>query len=253
MIASQIFDRRQALLTCIGSALTLVSGCGEARHSPERVSILLFAGTGTSRNDVAALEGILRDRGHQYAVANSHQLDDLGESKLRAYRLLIVPGGNFEEIGRSLAPATSAKVRNAVRSGVNYLGLCAGAFFAGASPYNGLNITDGVQFEFYALEAQGTRKGVVSIAFADGSTCEHYWEDGPQLNGWGDVVAIYPNGAPAIVEGQSGAGWVILTGTHPEAPASWLRGMSPATALRNNDFAATPIDAALNGTHLESY
>lgn len=119
-------------------------------------------------------------------------------------------------------------------------------------PYNGLNITDGVRFEFYALEAHGTRKSLVPIVFADGSTSDHYWEDGPQLNGWGDVVATYPNRAPAIVEGRCGAGWVILTGTHPEAPASWLQGMSAATAIQNHAFTARLIDAALNATRLES-
>lgn len=249
---AQVFDRRRAILTGLAGAIALPGGCDGARSRLARAKILLFNGVGTSRNDVAALERILRSRGHEYTVANSHQVGALEEATLRTHRLLIVPGGNFEEIGTNLTPTATANIRSAVLGGLNYLGLCAGAFFAGASPYNGLNIANGVRFEFYALEAEGTRKSLVPIAFADGSTSEHYWEDGPQLNGWGDVVATYPNGAPAIVEGRCGAGWVILTGTHPEAPASWLQGMSPATASQNHAFTATLIDAALNATRLES-
>jgi len=250
MRASEILDRRHALIAGLAGAVTSLSGCGEVHQPPEQARILLFAGVGTSRNDVTVLERILSALGHDYAVVNSNQLGALDEATLRTHRLLIVPGGNFEAIGRNLTPAATANIRSAVRSGLNYLGLCAGAFFAGASPYNGLNITDGVRLEFYALEAQGTRKSLVPIVFADGSTSDHYWEDGPQLNGWGNVVATYPNGASAIVEGQCGAGWAVLTGTHPEAPASWLQGMTPATAAQNRLFTGTLIDAALHGMRL---
>jgi glutamine amidotransferase-like uncharacterized protein len=38
-----------------------------------------------------------------------------------------------------------------VQNGLNYLGVCAGAFFAGNSPTNGLNLTSGVKFEAAAI------------------------------------------------------------------------------------------------------
>jgi glutamine amidotransferase-like uncharacterized protein len=53
----------------------------------------------------------------------------MSESRLRAYRLLIVPGGNFEQIGNGQTSSATANVRNAVHSGLNYFGICAGAFF----------------------------------------------------------------------------------------------------------------------------
>ncbi len=116
--------------------------------TPAPAPILLFAGAGTSPSDVAAIESILRDRHLPFSTANSFQLNRLTEAQLHSYRLLIVPGGNFETIGKHLTPAATAKIRRAVQGGVNYLGLCAGAFFAGASPYNGLNLTAGVRFDF---------------------------------------------------------------------------------------------------------
>jgi glutamine amidotransferase-like uncharacterized protein len=209
--------------------------------------ILLFNGTGTSPGDVAALETILNDNHLNYSTVNSSQLNQIGESQIRGHRLLIVPGGNFIHIGNSLSSSTTGNIRNAVESGLNYLGICAGGFFAGNSPYNGLNLTAGVRFRFYAAEDRGVRKAAVTIAAAGAPTLDQYWEDGPQFTGWGTVVGKYPDGTPAIVEGTFGSGWVILTGVHPEAPAVWRRGMTFSTPVSvDHAYAGTLIRAALN-------
>jgi glutamine amidotransferase-like uncharacterized protein len=142
-------------------------------------------------------------------------------------------------------------VRGAVKGGLNYLGVCAGAFIAGNSPYNGFNLTDGTRFGFYAISARGVRKSAVSIATTDGRTIEQYWEDGPELSGWGKPVASYPDGTPAAVEGSAGEGWVVLVGTHPEASESWRRSvglLKPATDT--HDFARRLIEAAFRGEKL---
>jgi len=228
----------------------LAAGC--APSEPAGASILLFNGRGTSPNDVAAIEEILRERGWRYSTASSSRLDGMGESELKNYRLLVVPGGNFIDIGNGLAPGTTIKLRGAVESGVSYLGICAGAFFAGASPYNGLNLTGGVRFPFYALEDRGVRKAPVLVTTAAGAALEIYWEDGPQLSGWGEAVGKYPDGTPAVVQGTFGQGWVVLTGVHPEAPESWRRGMAFTTpADPSRAFAAMLIDAALNRKPIE--
>jgi hypothetical protein len=46
----------------------------------------------------------------------------MSESQLKAYRLLIVPGGNFETISNNLSSSTTANVRRAVQGGSSYLG-----------------------------------------------------------------------------------------------------------------------------------
>lgn len=216
--------------------------------------ILLFDGTGTSPNDVKAVERILKSKQLDYSTVNSSRLNAMGEAEIRGYRLLIIPGGNFVDIGNSLTSSTTAKIRNAVQGGLNYLGICAGGFFAGNSPYNGLNLTSGVRFGFYSAEDQGIRKAAVAIAGAGGPTLDQYWEDGPQFTGWGVVVGKYPDGTPAIVEGSFGSGWVVLSGVHPEAPERWRRGMSFNTpASVDNAYAAALIQAALNRVALSHY
>jgi glutamine amidotransferase-like uncharacterized protein len=58
--------------------------------------------------------------------------------QLMTYRLVIVPGGNFTHMSASLTPQTTARMHDAVQLGVNYLGICAGAFLAadGRGNYN---------------------------------------------------------------------------------------------------------------------
>jgi glutamine amidotransferase-like uncharacterized protein len=173
--------------------------------------------------------------------------------RVRTQGLLIVPGGNFVEMGSSLTAATTVKVRNAVKGGLNYLGICAGGFLAGSfpAPYNSFNLSSGVKFGFYSAEETGTRKAAVRITTADGPALDQYWEDGPQFTGWGEIIGKYPDGSPAIVEGSVGQGRVILSGVHPEAPESWRRGMTFATpASMSTAYAMTLIDAALNGKDL---
>ena len=244
-------NRSINLISCLASlALTTCTP-----HGPnDAASILLFTGTGTSPNDVTAVEAILKDSHLDYSTVNSPQLNRMSEARLMACRLLIVPGGNYITMGRSLTPGTTTNIRKAVQGGLNYLGICAGGLLAGDGAYNNLNLTAGVRFDFYAVVNQGIHKTAVAITSVGTPVLEHYWEDGPQFTGWGTVVGKYPDGTPAIVEGTSGKGWVVLSGVHPEAPANWRRGMTfttPASAA--HAYARTLMDAALHGTSLPHY
>jgi glutamine amidotransferase-like uncharacterized protein len=243
-----------------GSTLGMASGMAkEAKAVPLNKAgsapVLLFNGTGTSASDVAAIETILNTDKLNYSTVNSSQLDSMSKTQLQAYQLLIVPGGNSITIGNNLKASTTANIHDAVTSGgLNYLGVCAGGFFGGSSIYNGLNLTSGVWFDFYKDESKGIHKAAVQIANANSGSLDQYWQDGPQFPGWGDIVGEYPNGSPAIVEGRSGQGWVILVGVHPEAPASWRYGMNFTTSVAaDNSYAITLVNAALKGTSLPHF
>lgn len=243
-------NRSIQLILCVAAFVLTVCAPPAASNAP----ILLFNGTGTSANDVAAIETILKDRDLNYATVNSQQLNSMSESQLMACRLLIVPGGNYITIGDHLTSGATTNIHHAVQGGLNYLGICAGGLLAGNASSNSLNLTSGVRFGFYAEVNRGIHKAAVAIVGAGTPTLEHYWEDGPQFTGWGAVVGKYPDGTPAIVEGMSGKGWVILCGVHPEAPESWRHGMTFTTPSSSaNAYAGTLIDAALNGTWLPHY
>ena len=172
-----------ASLLLISAALT---ACGPRSATPSGIGpVLLFTGTGTSANDVAAIETILNSSHLNYSNVNSFQLNAMAEPQISRYRLLIVPGGNFVDMGNSLTASTTANVRNAVKAGMNYLGICAGGFLAGSfpAPYNTFNLSSGVKFGFYSAENNSTRKAVVRITMAEGPALDQYWEDGPQFAG----------------------------------------------------------------------
>ena len=256
-------------------ALIISTGCGSSNWSPQQPApsvadvaaravtpssiptVLLFVGTGTSSGDVAAVKTILGNLKLTYATATSSQLNAMSETAMKGYKLFLMPGGNAITISKSLSTSANTNLHNAiVNNGLHYLGICAGGFFAGSSGvYKYLNLTpSGVWFDYYADEFKGIHKEPVQIKGANGITLDQYWENGPQLSGWGQVVGKYPNGTPAITEGKSGNGWVILSGVHPEAPASWRTGMTFTTSVAvDNAYAQTLVTAALNGTSLSHF
>lgn len=231
----------------------LASACSPS--APHEVSpILLFNGTGTSPNDVKAIEAVLQGMHQSYTKVDSQKVNGMPESQWANIRLLIVPGGNYLTLGNSLSPTSATNIHHAVQGGMNYLGICAGGLLAGNATSNSPNLTSGVRVGFYSAVNQGIHKAAVRITIAGIPDMDHYWEDGPQFAGWGEVVGKYPDGTPAVVEGNTGKGWVILCGFHPEAPEAWRRGMTFTTpASQANAYAGTLIDAALNGTRLPHF
>ncbi len=216
--------------------------------------VLLFDGTGTS-SDVSAVKDVLSSLNIGYNTADSSQIEALSEQQLAGYKLVIVPGGNSITIGQGVSAAVASNIRGAVQQyGTHYLGICAGAFFGAYSVYNGVDLTGGASFDFYADENKNIHVEPVLITFPNSPPLDVYWQDGPQLSGWGSVVAKFPDGTPAVVEGQSGKGFVVFTGVHAEAPAAW-RGSLPFTSSLSADlaYARTIVSAALSGTLLPHF
>jgi glutamine amidotransferase-like uncharacterized protein len=217
--------------------------------------VLLFNGTGSSANDVKAIEAVLSSLGVGYLTADSTQLNAMSEAQMAGYKLIIIPGGNSIEIGQSLTINTASSIRGAVTLyGTHYLGICAGAFFGGSSIYNGVGLTGGVAFDFYADEYKGIHIEPVEITRPNDVPLDVYWQDGPHLSGWGAVVAKFPDGTPAIVQGQSGKGFVVFTGVHLEAPETWRGSMIFTTPVDVDlAYAATVFQSALKGTPLPHF
>lgn len=212
--------------------------------------IVLINGPGASPNGVVALQTLLERERLPFVTLDSRELNRMSAAQLGKLDLLIVPGGNFELLGNVLTAQAAQRVREAVHGGMNYLGICAGAFIAGNSPYNGFKLTD-KRFRFYADSAQGIRKEAVTLSTGDGTRFTTYWEDGPELTGFGEPLARYPDGTPAVVQGKVGGGWVVLTGVHLEAPDSWYEGLdASAPAAKSTAYAIKLIRAAYDGAAL---
>ncbi len=237
-----------------GGPGALSSGATATTYSASSAApILLFVGTGTSSGDVSAIKSLLSSLGLGYATISSSQLNSMTVSQLTAHKLFLMPGGNAVTIGQYLTKSATSSVRQAISNGMHYLGFCAGGFFAGDSIYNRLQMT-GVIYKWFSAYYQGINKEAVNITLPGGTKYDVYWQDGPQLSGWGNIVAKYPDGTAAIAEGKYGSGFALLCGVHPEAPASWRYGMNFTTPLSVDlAYAGTLVKAALSGTYLPHY
>lgn len=262
-LATSNARRRTRVLATVLGAVALLTIADDRAFATRAVDVthravppvLLFAGNGTSPGDVEAVARILRNERLTYREVSSAELNHMTVSALATYRLLVVPGGNFIDMSASLSAAAVARVHDAVAGGLHYLGICAGAFVAddGHGHYRSFNLSP-VQFRFYSAERAGVRKAALRITGADGRALEQYWEDGPELTGWGMTVAKYPDGTPAVVEGNVGRGFVVLTGVHPEAPDSWRRGLKFTMPARDaNAYAGVLVRAALEGRELPHF
>jgi glutamine amidotransferase-like uncharacterized protein len=215
---------------------------------------LVFNGTGTSASDTASVVNILTTHGLTHKTVTSAQLNALSAADLRSYGLIIWPGGVAKQQNDSLTAVTLNRVYSAVHDdGVGYVGFCAGAFEAGNYGSWGLGLTS-QGFDYYQLESQGVVTAMVDATFANGSVRSLVWYGGPQLNGFGKIVAKYADGNPAIAEDEVGKGYVVLSGPHPEAPQGWRDG--PGLTDRDGldyDIALELFKAALHHVPLSSF
>jgi len=114
--------------------------------------------------------------------------------------------------------------------------ICAGAS-SGILHLQRMNLTGSVSFNFYADEFKGIHIEPVQITRPNDDWLDVYWQDGPAFR-WGAVVARFPDGTPAIVEGQSGKGFVIFTAS------TWrLRKVARVNEFQNSGEWTSPMRA----------
>jgi glutamine amidotransferase-like uncharacterized protein len=219
----------------------------------ESSQVLVYNGSGASAGDVSALIPRLEFLGYSYTLANEAQMNTMSRAQYDEYGLILWPGGDSIAMGSALSKETTGHIHDSiVLDGVSYLGFCAGAFMAETSSlYNTFKLAT-TYFNFYDQGAIG----VVNIAFPGGMSDEIVYWDGPQLSGWGQVVAKYPSGDPAIVQDFVGRnhGFVMLSGVHPEAPLTWdVPGYVEGQQTPDNTVAVSLVSAALNKAPLSHY
>lgn len=155
---------------------------------------------------------------YDFKIFTKHELEDEFFKDVDA---VAIPGGfgdasSFE----SLFSNNGDAVRDFVKSGGKYLGICMGAYWAGSYYFDLLESVDAVQY----LSRPGTdtrrpHAKAVDITW-NGQPDKMFWYDGCALVGDTDkfkTVATYANGdAMAIVQNNIG-----LIGCHPESEKFW--------------------------------
>lgn len=177
---------------------------------------------------VQSSNGIIKALGDDYSfkIFGKNELED---NFFDGVDMIIIPGGiGDSESYTTLFKRNAKRVRNFVKNGGKYLGICMGGYWAGKHYLNILNNIDAVQY----IKRPGTdtrRPHAKNIKVNwNGSDTEMFFYDGCALvgNGSHQTIATYANGDPmAIIQGNIG-----IIGCHPESEQfwydsySWLKG-----------------------------
>jgi glutamine amidotransferase-like uncharacterized protein len=146
--------------------------------------------------------------------------------------LFVQPGGGDDFVAawksvRQHAPA----LRDFVRGGGRYLGICMGGYLAGSDP--GYDLLPGNCDDYTrsrGAEVHDARNAVITVDWPPpphGRERRIFYQDGPYF--WLDkgararVLARYTNGLIAALVVPFGSGRVAVCGPHPEANRSWFR------------------------------
>lgn len=226
-------------------------------------AVLLFNGVGISTSDWQNTERIVKSMGLSYRLVNSSQLEAMSVNDIAKFGMILVPGGHGNRITSGLSSAARIRVRQAVRDrGVNYLGICAGAF---VGVERGANTNAVTSYGFPAIEGSHLRMwyppgnssaiaDIVKVFFPGGASRNLVWWGGPATPEWkGGVVARYANGKAAISQGWNNKSLVIVSGPHPEAPQGWRATAGYDPDGLDYDIMKSLIRATLTRTPLPSF
>ena len=165
---------------------------------------------------------------------------DLREGRLDELELLIIPGGSSAKQYRSMQESGAEAVRQFVKRGGAYVGICAGFHCAlnrkeriGLLPFEYLQGAGGaaallaVDLSPRGGEVLGIKPGRYKVRYSLGPISK---PGAPWEHGKGEVLGVYkstvgptgrPGGnffdAPAVIYGNYGKGKVIATSFHPES------------------------------------
>lgn len=208
----------------------------------------------------AVQAAIARDPRHfQVDFVGPDEALDVTAVTAARYAAYVQPGGGQDIDGalQAVGDAQADAIRRFVDDGGAYIGLCMGAYLAGAS-YLGLLPQD--------LDAEAGRPGFPVRGIDDAAVPVHwngrtesvFFQDGPYLpsaQGSPHVVSIarYANGDLAAARYARRKGVVVLAGPHPEAPASWFEDAEiPLSQMPRSDLFKDLLDAAVpqgSGVH----
>jgi glutamine amidotransferase-like uncharacterized protein len=211
--------------------ILLMSNCS----STQAADVAVYSDNGTREESVLAGEKMFEWMGYAVSLVNADYINDNGLDK---FKILYIPGGDMYQYATDLSSQGKKNIKDFIREGGAYIGICGGAFFAAKKV-----IWRGQQLSMVSLELfSGTAEGPIDeiIPYPEYGMCQvnivdtvhpitesgpdsmwilYYW--GPALNVENDASAVilgtYNIGnLPVMLAINYGLGRVFLIGTHPE-------------------------------------
>ncbi len=230
---------RHGLLVLLGLSVPLscTFGDSESKPRPIRVAVYTGEGAGPSLKD-------LRKALAEFPELSVHDLkgEAIRQGHLARYDLLIVPGGSGGREARGLGEKGREEVKQFIRNGGGYIGICAGAYLATCDYPWSLHILNArvldkehwnrgngeveIALSQRGREVLGARHEMVSIHYAQGPILAPAHHKGlPGYETWATFrTQVAKNGAPrgvmpgatAVAAAEFGKGRVLCFSPHPE-------------------------------------
>ena len=208
-------------------------GAGWSGSDGKRPLALVYRGPASSSGIPEDTAAFLRTCSQRFRIAfcgpGRHDLP-ISAGTLAAASLFVQPGGGDDFVAAWKSVKRYAQpLREFVRDGGRYLGLCMGGYLAGSDPGYDLlpgNCDDYTQTR--GAEVHDQRNAVITVDWPPpphGHKRRMFYQDGPYF--WlnddadGQVLARSTNGLIAAVVVPFGRGRVAVCGPHPEANRSW--------------------------------
>lgn len=201
-------------------------------HSKCRQSaqVAVYSGPGTSHDSIIAFENFLDWKGLTWEEVSHTDVNQRNLSFL--YDAIYVPGGRFDQYGYYINESGTNHIRELVRGGGGYIGICGGAYYAAS-----ITQWDDITFRFSLKLFNGTASGplwteffMVRLNMVGDHSINIYepplewvlYDGGPAFYPNPDqemnIVATYDgyNDEPAVISFQFDEGRVVLISPHPE-------------------------------------
>ncbi len=97
---------------------------------PQTTKVALYSGKGSTEGSVTAIKSLLTEAG---CFCREMDVADIRSDSLSDFDLIVVPGGLSNEMADALGKEGCNEIRQFVRNGGGYVGICAGAYLASST------------------------------------------------------------------------------------------------------------------------
>lgn len=236
--------RSKAIIALVFPLLALLfAACGKVQpivdatrtSVPDKTRIALYSDQGVWDESVQAAENMFRWMGYQVERVDA---DFINRTGLDGFAILVIPGGDMYQYSQDLSPTGKENIKDFVRAGGGYIGICGGAYFASEKviwqgnqlPMQPLGLFPGTaegpideiapypEYTMAELRNEDPSHPIMHRQ-ADSIWMLYYW--GPALipNTDADVMILARSqmgNKPMMIALQYGSGRVFLVATHPE-------------------------------------
>jgi glutamine amidotransferase-like uncharacterized protein len=242
-----------AIFLCINPFLKTAHSLNGGDVALYNDSIAPSEQSGVWQDGITAIKNMLTTKGFTYEEITYKDLNESTQNFSNLYKVILIPGGYAPWYNYWISLAGKTRIRNFMKGGGGYFGICAGAYFAcGRIVYDGVsydnnygyinayNEPTGYDLDLFSGTGTGSiyeiakypaykmttinfqtensvLKGYKQIPYTE----EMLYYGGPYFTSdtgsQAEILGTYNiNGQPAIVAFNYGSGKVVLSGPHPE-------------------------------------